>query len=458
MHLRLSRITAVLAVFVLFVAVVLMSASPSWAADDTGGSGTGGSVTWMVRPSDGVGEDGRSWIELDLDPGESVQEHLLVRNLSREAQTFRLTAADGYFTDNGRFNMLTSDRESADAGMWITIPDQVMVASGADVVVPFTVTVPENATPGDHAAGVAAAIRSGSSDQVGVESRVGFRVMTRVTGDLAPAAAATVDGSYEGTWNPFETGRLSIGYTVSNTGNTRLSIAPRLTATTLFGLVSFEVSGDDVAEIAPGESRTSTIAIPSVWPLFAYTAMVTATPTMIGADAQPVPVAAATATTTIGAIPWPQLVVIALAALIVWWLWRDRRHRDAKIAALVEQARQKIREESADRQHAEVPARRFEVGGAAVAFLLAAMLAFGSVAQPAQAVASAEPPTESGTVVIHVEITGRSPVPDGLPGTGALPATGGMDPAPLAWGGSVALALGAVLLVGARRIRNARAH
>ena len=57
--------------------------------------------------------------------------------------------------------MLTSDRESTDAGTWIRIQDSIDVASGADVVVPFTITVPDDATPGDHLAGVAAAIRSG---------------------------------------------------------------------------------------------------------------------------------------------------------------------------------------------------------------------------------------------------------------------------------------------------------
>ena len=117
-----------------------------------------------------------------------MQEHLLVRNLSTTAVTFQLTAADGYFTSNGRFNMLTSDRSSTDAGTWITMQDSVRVASGADAIVPFTVTVPENATPGDHPAGVAAGVRSGKGE-VGVESRVGFRVMTRVKRRAQPRSA-----------------------------------------------------------------------------------------------------------------------------------------------------------------------------------------------------------------------------------------------------------------------------
>ncbi len=79
----------------------------------------------MVRPSDGVGEDGRSWVEAELAPGDTFEEHLLVRNLSADAVTFHLTAADGYFTDNGRFTMLTADRPSVDAGTWIQIPAEI---------------------------------------------------------------------------------------------------------------------------------------------------------------------------------------------------------------------------------------------------------------------------------------------------------------------------------------------
>jgi hypothetical protein len=291
-------------------------------------------ITWMVRPSDGVGEDGRSWVELELAPGQTTQDHLLIRNLSRDTVTFTLTAADGYFTDTGRFTMLTADEESTDAGTWITIQDTVEVASGADVIVPFSVSVPHDATPGDHAAGVAAAIRSGG-DGVGIESRVGFRVMTRVSGELAPSATADIAGAYLGTWNPLDTGRLDLEYTVSNTGNTRLSVVPQITATALFGLVVFIVPGDEIVELAPGESRTGRVTVPAAWPLFIYTADVSATATSVSEELSFTAIEPASATAPIVAIPWPQLAVIAMAALLLGWLRVDRRRHDRKLTALI---------------------------------------------------------------------------------------------------------------------------
>lgn len=338
---------ALLSAVFAFLMASAFAAPAAAASSPAPGDDGDGSVTWMVRPSDGIGEDGRAWVELDLDPGETAREHLLVRNLSTSAVTFRLTAADGYFTETGRFNMLTSDKESVDAGTWIEIQAQVDVAPGADVIVPFTITVPENATPGDHPAGIAASIRSGEGEQVGVESRVGFRVMTRVTGELAPSAAATVSGVYSGSINPFDAGRIDVGYTVENTGNTRLSILPRVSVSALFGLVSFAVEGEEIVEIAPGESRAAEVSLASVWPLFAYTADVTATLVPVGDDVAAGEVDPASAQTVVVAIPWPQLVTIAIAIVLLWLIWRDRRRRDEKVAELVAQARQDALAESA---------------------------------------------------------------------------------------------------------------
>ena len=119
-------------------------------ADDTDPA-----VTWSVQPADDTGVDGRAWIEQTLDPGDSAIERLAVHNFSDHAVDFRLAAADGFFNQNGRFNILPSDQPSTEAGTWIDLADSVNVPAGETVVVPLTITVPNDAQPGDHAAGVA---------------------------------------------------------------------------------------------------------------------------------------------------------------------------------------------------------------------------------------------------------------------------------------------------------------
>ena len=182
------------------------------------------------------GEDGRSWVEWEADAGEQRSEYMVVTNHGEADVEFQLSAADGYFTDTGRFNMLPADEESVAAGTWIDVPESVVVPAGGAETVPFTVTVPENATPGDHAAGVAASIRSTGSGSVGVESRVGFRVMTRVAGDLQPQLGAAASGTYTGEINPFSSGSIDVAYEIENTGNTLLRTQPEVEVSGPFGL------------------------------------------------------------------------------------------------------------------------------------------------------------------------------------------------------------------------------
>lgn len=157
---------------------------------DSFGADAGGAVSWSVQPATETGPDGRGWLELDVDPGTVVQEHLAVRNLGTSDATFRISAKDGYYTDAGRFNMLETQQQNVGAGLWIDVAAEMDVAAGQTAVVPYAITVPANATLGDHAAGIAASVMSkgtsGSGDQLQVESRMGFKVLLRAKGHLTP--------------------------------------------------------------------------------------------------------------------------------------------------------------------------------------------------------------------------------------------------------------------------------
>lgn len=321
---------------------VALIAFPAAAQAQSSDPGSGTTISWTVRPSDGRAEDGRPWIELDLYPGQSVQEHLLVRNLGRTTVTFRLSGADGYFTSAGRFNMLAAGRESKDAGTWISMQDTVTVASGAAAIVPFTVTVPGDATPGDHPAGVAAGVRSGAGE-VGVESRVGFRVMTRVKGRIAPSLQTQVSGVYAGSVNPFEPGSVGVSYTVTNTGNARLSVAPSARISGPFGWFAQEVVLPSISEVAPGESRTLKATVRSVWPLFLISVSGMARGAAVSEDLDVgiVPVAADSAVAP--ALPWSQLVVLAVIGLLVAMSWYERRRRRRKMTELIERVKAEAR-------------------------------------------------------------------------------------------------------------------
>jgi hypothetical protein len=325
--------------FVAVLTAALLLTAPSSAQASTVPGATSSATTWSVTPADENGPDGRHWIEQNVDPGQVVRENIAVRNLGSETIEFALSAADGYLTDKGRFNMLPSDQTSVDAGTWIAMSPTATIEAGQTAVVPVTISVPQNATPGDHAAGVAASIRSQSAGQsgsgVGVESRVGIRVILHVGGELTPAVSVShVSVEYIGEANPFTPGIARVTYALVNTGNTTLSAGAQVKVSGPFGLAS-TASDDAPQELLPGGTRSATRDI-TVWPWSIIFADVSAV-AVESASAEAVTADPATASTL--AIGWSQLtLLLVLAALIAAWV-RSRRRERERIQGLIEAAR-----------------------------------------------------------------------------------------------------------------------
>ena len=310
-------------------------------------------ISWSVTPADASGPDGRVFVEHAVDPGDTVEDHLAVRNLGAEQVTFRLSAADGFYNANGRFDMLRSDQESVGAGTWITLPASVIVAPGATAVVPFSLTVPADAEPGDHAAGITASVISGPQGDgtgVGVESRVGFKVMTQVTGPLMPTfSVEQVQIDYVLSWNPFRAGDIAMSFTVVNTGNTRLMVEGVLEVAGQS--VAFPADGERRSELLPGEERSYALAVDDVWPTFGFPAALTVAPVASFLVDESATVSPSATAHFVWAMPWPQLLIlVGVALLLIALLWnrvRSRRRIDTLIEEAVERGRAQARESDA---------------------------------------------------------------------------------------------------------------
>ncbi|WP_250443060.1 DUF916 domain-containing protein [Actinotalea sp. C106] len=299
-------------------------------------------VRWSVRPADASGPDGRMAVEHALDPGESVGDSLAVRNLSVVGVTFQLRAADGFTTRTGRFDMLPSDQESVAAGTWITLPEQVTVGPGETALVPFTIAVPEAAEPGDHAAGITASVSSVQSDgdgaQVSVESRVGLRVLTRVNGEIAPAATVSgVDPGYEVRWNPARPGSATVTFDVVNDGNTRLLAEGSVAVGGQETVFPSQEAGRQ--ELLPGDSRTLSVEVDGVWPLVSLPVTVELDPVVLTVDGSTTDMAPVTADVRMWAVPWPQLLVLLGLALVVYAAVGNRRRQRRRLDTLLARAR-----------------------------------------------------------------------------------------------------------------------
>lgn len=307
-------------------------------------------VRWSVAPANAHGADGRRAVEHELDPGASVDEHFAVRNVSTEAVTFRLAAADGFYTRNGRFDILAADRESVDSGRWISLPESVTVPAGETAVVPFRLAVPETAEPGDHAAGITASVLSvqtaAGGASVGVESRIGFRVLTRVAGEITPkAAVAAVTSDYRTSWNPLKPGELTVTFDVVNEGNTRLLARGFVEAGG--AKADFPADGAGPQELLPGDRRSVRVVVRDVWPLFFVPATATLQAASVTRDGGTTALPAVVDTTTALAVPWPHLMIVLGAMLLVlvavWGRIRARR----RLAVMLADARAAGRDEAA---------------------------------------------------------------------------------------------------------------
>lgn len=289
-------------------------------------------VSWSVRTaSNGMGAD-RTAYAYTLDAGMTINDAIVVVNHGAEDISLKVYAADGATSDTGDLALLPADEPSRAVGVWITAQEpQVTVAAGETSTIPFTITVPLDATPGDYAGGIVTSLDvPDATTGVTVDRRLGIRVDLRVGGELAPALA--VDGasvSWGGGLNPFSGADATLTYTLHNTGNTKIAAAATAHVSGLLGMFGQTVSTDDATSLLPGESRTVTATIAGVPPLVFLLADVAVTPLVTDVSGSTSPIEVVTASAFGLAVPWMLLLIVVLLAVAIVMLARGRRRRSA---------------------------------------------------------------------------------------------------------------------------------
>ncbi|WP_320777418.1 WxL protein peptidoglycan domain-containing protein [Streptomyces sp. CRN 30] len=309
-----------------------------------------GDVTWTVRTaSNGYGDD-RSSFSHHVNPGGTVEDAMVVANRGRSELTLAVYAADGYTTGKGQLDLLTRDEKSTGVGAWVRPAKKtVRIAPGRTAEIPFTVEVPDDATPGDHVGGILTSLRqSEDAEGIAVDRRLGIRVKLRVSGALKPTLAVEdphVD--YHGTADPFGQGDATVTYTLHNTGNAMLSGAQDVTLSGPFGVLSTDAGKIPAPpELLPGEKWEVTVEVHGVTPAFRLTAEATVTPAVTDAAGSTTTLKPVHATTGGWAVPWALLllVLLVLAAAVSAILLtrrnraRRRRREDARVNEAVEAA------------------------------------------------------------------------------------------------------------------------
>lgn len=239
------------ALLLLLVALLLPS-GPAHAADNG---------DWSVYPVSSEAA-ARPYFYLSADPGQTIEDKVVVTNRTGSAMRLRMYAADAYNTArDGGFAVRTLQERMRGVGAWARpARSRITVPAHGKVTVPFTLKVPEGAEPGDHPGALVAlderVERGGGSLALGVRQAVAARVYLRVGGPTVPAIA--VEDVRVGHHQPLVPGlgasEATVSFTLHNTGNVTLDPRVRLRARGLFGRTLLARDLTRVpAELLPGQ-------------------------------------------------------------------------------------------------------------------------------------------------------------------------------------------------------------
>ncbi|TFB84057.1 DUF916 domain-containing protein [Cryobacterium algoricola] len=324
-----------------------LGVSGAWAEDGSDG------IAGAPSANGGVDQD-RSRFSYQVEPGQAVNDEYIVENTGTTTQAVNVYATDAFNAEDGTFALLEGAEAPKDAGSWVTFDNgtgrvSVTLEPGAQQVLPFTVTTPADASPGDHAGGIVVSALS-PAGQVSVDRRVAIRLYARVKGLLQPALTiSSIESSYEGSINPFA-GETKIRVSLTNTGNVSLGANTVSQIKGIFGIPLSGLTDQEIPELLPGSSRTVTLTVAGVgaWVYLNPHVSLAATvdPDALNAGVLP----SAERDSSLFVVPWAFLILLLVAA-VTWIIVRLSRKRDStRAAAWVEyteaEARRKAREEA----------------------------------------------------------------------------------------------------------------
>lgn len=313
-----------------------LSAGPALAAE--------GDVTWTVRTaSNSYGAD-RSSFSYAVNPGGTVLDAMVVANRGKTPVELGVYTAAGFTTGTGQLDLRPKDQKATGVGTWVhATGDHVTVAPGKTASVPFKVTVPGNATPGDYVGGIVTSLTHPDQAQgINVERRLGIRIKLRVGGALTPSLAIEhLHVDYSG---PFlGRGDATVTYSIHNTGNAVQSAQQAVSVSGPFG--SLRVSAAAMTappELLPGESWKVTVPVHGVSPTVRLAATATLTPLITDASGSKTALKPVHSTTHGWALPWALLVLVVLLVVAVFGARalrrRAKKREDTRVQEAVERA------------------------------------------------------------------------------------------------------------------------
>jgi hypothetical protein len=279
--------------------------------------------------------NGGFWFVLELAQGQHGESKVRVANPADVPQTVKLFLTDVDFSSNGSPQLADHPK---DVGTWGAFANPVVtVPARSAIEVPFTVTVPNDAEPGDH---VGAVVAQGAPESQGegallqVVHRVASRLYVTVPGEArADVNIAKVTLKRD---SSFFTRQITATVMLHNTGRVRVQPTVYVNGK--------KATGSALLLSRSVEPYIASVNVP-VWG--GPVSVRVETHTKVGAVDGPV--REATASTFV--VPW--VLLIGLVALVgflflVRWLWRKRGGKYAAIQADLRRFERLLQQHRAD--------------------------------------------------------------------------------------------------------------
>jgi hypothetical protein len=300
-------------------------------------------VTFGTQTSSATKPDGRGIYLFGATPGSRIEDHVAVLNYSDVPATFLIRGDDAVNTPQGGFAALPIDEPSHDIGTWIYLPKSdltVTLRPRSDIIIPFLVAIPANATPGDHIGVITATLESSVISKKGAKLHLlqttGSRIFLRVSGPLHPSLTVTgMSVDYQGSLlDPIRAGKATVSYTVSNTGNVALGGLQAVYVSGLLGSRSTAARLPKIQLLLPGFSVKETVEANGIVPEIRETAHVSVRPLYIEGSVAP-PSGPFQGSLSFWAIPWilVLIIIVIVILIVVAWLRRRRRRRAGEAKA-----------------------------------------------------------------------------------------------------------------------------
>lgn len=161
-------------------------------------------IAWGVRPADGAHGTARDNFRHVARAGTILEDALIVTNHGSGALSLSLYGADGTLVDD-HVELAPMGAAATGLGAWLDVPPGVEIAPGEAAEVPFTLAVPADAVPGQHAGALVTSSLVDPGAGLAVDRRLAASIVVTVTPpdpDPVPDTAAPGDGTPSSAGSP----------------------------------------------------------------------------------------------------------------------------------------------------------------------------------------------------------------------------------------------------------------